>query len=257
MATTLLPDQLTHATPAQMFDALGRAWQGRFGAAAARGSLLVLLAQWALETGRGASMHCWNVGNIKGKPDGSDGHDWTFFACDEVIGGKVVWFYPDNPGCCFRAYPTLDDGVVDYLGTVSTRFASAWPAVIAGDPAQFAHLLKVAGYYTASEAQYTASVQSLFNEFNGTIGAAPAPTAGPAAAPAGGSLDLYTVQGQQTALNLLGANPQLNVDGQAGAATAAAVKAFQRDHGLVADGIAGPQTIAALGAALAAQGTSA
>ena len=51
----------------------------------------------------------------------------------------------------------------------------------------------------------------------------------------------------QTRLNAAGANPQLDVDGDLGPATSAAIKAFQTTHGLVADGIAGPQTLAALG----------
>jgi lysozyme len=51
----------------------------------------------------------------------------------------------------------------------------------------------------------------------------------------------------QTKLNAAGANPQLDVDGDLGPATSAAIKTFQTSHGLVADGIAGPQTLAALG----------
>jgi peptidoglycan hydrolase-like protein with peptidoglycan-binding domain len=51
----------------------------------------------------------------------------------------------------------------------------------------------------------------------------------------------------QMRLNAAGANPQLDVDGDLGPATSAAIKAFQTSHGLVADGIAGPQTLAALG----------
>jgi len=51
----------------------------------------------------------------------------------------------------------------------------------------------------------------------------------------------------QMKLNAAGANPKLDVDGDLGPATLAAIKAFQTNRGLVSDGIVGPQTLAALG----------
>ena len=51
----------------------------------------------------------------------------------------------------------------------------------------------------------------------------------------------------QMKLNAAGANPQLDVDGDLGPATLAAIKAFQTNRGLIPDGIVGPQTLAALG----------
>lgn len=51
----------------------------------------------------------------------------------------------------------------------------------------------------------------------------------------------------QARLNALGANPLLDVDGEFGARTEAAVIAFQRERGLEADGIVGRLTGAALG----------
>ncbi len=50
----------------------------------------------------------------------------------------------------------------------------------------------------------------------------------------------------QQALNDLGAAPALTVDGKAGPATAAAVRAFQTLAGLIVDGVAGPVTRAAI-----------
>ena len=164
-----LPDLLTPVTIAEFYSSLGNAWRARFGAEPARASLLVLCSQWAEEDARGKAMHRFNCGNIKGRADGSDGHSWTFFRCNEVLGGKVVWFDPPNPACCFRAYATLDEGVADYLDELTRRFASAWPAVLAGDPADFAHRLKVARYYTADEGAYAAALVSLFHEFDRTI----------------------------------------------------------------------------------------
>ncbi|UPT53304.1 hypothetical protein [Synechococcus phage Ssp-JY38] len=50
----------------------------------------------------------------------------------------------------------------------------------------------------------------------------------------------------QTALNEAGVGP-LAVDGRIGPATKAAIRRFQKKHGLAPDGIAGPKTRAALG----------
>jgi putative chitinase len=68
---------------------------------------------------------------------------------------------------------------------------------------------------------------------------APAPAAGQ------GSGDEAT-RWLQDALNRLGAQPQLAVDGQAGAATTQAVQWFQASAGLAVDGIAGEATRAAI-----------
>jgi len=54
----------------------------------------------------------------------------------------------------------------------------------------------------------------------------------------------------QLALNALGADPPLVVDGRLGPATRQAVKTFQASAGLVADGIAGPATDAKIKARL-------
>ncbi len=61
-----------------------------------------------------------------------------------------------------------------------------------------------------------------------------------------GSSDRVNVEGLQAALNLHGARPPLHADGSFGPATVRALRSFQSAHGLVADGVCGPATWAAL-----------
>lgn len=204
MAGRFLPPVRTPATTGDVFAAL---------AAAApeldRASLLVLLAQSALETGWWRS--CWlhNLGNSKhleGKTPGS----WTYFTCDELLtpaharellagarprtdgrpgldveldpkpradGLARVLFHPSHRGCRFRAFDSLDEGATAYLASLRTRYASAWPAVLAGDAAAFSRALKAGRYYTAPEQGYTASLLQLVAQVERQIPtpAAPAP----------------------------------------------------------------------------------
>jgi hypothetical protein len=226
-----LQDQLTPVTPPQLFGALSRAWQKAFNETPHRTSLLVLLAQWALETGRGHSMHCYNLGNVKSAQKSGD---WCFFRCNEIINGKEVWFEPDHPACCFRAFASLDDGALDYLNTLHDRFKPAWPAVVAGDPQSFVHLLKINRYFTADEAQYTRSVVSLFNEFSRTLPLTVGSATSGAAMP-----DIYSPAGLSQTLTGLGFPADPND-------STSAVRAFQASQGLVTDGIAGRITLATL-----------
>jgi hypothetical protein len=76
-----------------------------------------------------------------------------------------VWIDPEHPWCRFRAFHSLLEGAIDYVKLLNKRFQKSWPAIIAGDPALFAHLLKVQRYYTADESVYVASVKSCFNEW--------------------------------------------------------------------------------------------
>lgn len=217
----------TPATVAEVKQALGFAWVSLFGCHSSPESICVLLAQWALETGRGNSMWNYNLGNVKSHQKEGD---WCFFRCNEVISGKVVWFEPDHPGCCFVAYPTLQQGADAYMDKLHTRFAKAWPAVLAGNPTEFSKRLKASRYYTADEAKYTATLVSLYREFMRGLST---------------KFDLFSTLGVQQALDALGYEPGA-LDGLAGPKTTAAITAFQRDNGLTADGIVGRITRAEL-----------
>jgi murein L,D-transpeptidase YcbB/YkuD len=71
------------------------------------------------------------------------------------------------------------------------------------------------------------------------------------AAAASTMFDPVRIKWLQTALNVLGATPPLDVDGEYGPMTKDAVLLFQKVHDLVADGWAGDTTHAALQLALA------
>lgn len=158
-------------TELETVQVLHSAWVSIFNAEPSIDSMGVLFAQWALEVGIGAKYaKCYNFGNIKSIA--TDGLYWTNFRCNEIIGGKNVFFDPPNDACKFRAFQTAADGAVDYIKFLSQRksYANAWAQVIAGNPSEYAHQLKISRYYTAAEKIYTNGVVSLFNQFKKKYG---------------------------------------------------------------------------------------
>jgi hypothetical protein len=166
----LVPTVRTLVTVPGVYAALRGAWLAQMGAYPARGSLLCLLAQWALETGRGAAMYCYNLGNVRHVP--GDVRDWCLLPrVSEIVGGKEVFYdHATSPSMCeFRAFSSLDEGAADYLATVRTDFASTWGALMTGDPRTWVKALAAARYFTASEPRYEDAVASLVAEFDRAI----------------------------------------------------------------------------------------
>lgn len=164
----------TRITPADFFAALRTAWIEQFGTEPARVSLLTIMAQSALETGRWSKCMAWNFGNAKAPP--GCGRKWTVYPCSEVDEHGVEHVYkPPDPVCRFRAFDSLDEGMRDYLDLLSVRFLPAWAAVQAGDPAAFVESLSAQHYFTASVVSYKAAIVSLFHEFDHTVPADPPP----------------------------------------------------------------------------------
>jgi flagellum-specific peptidoglycan hydrolase FlgJ len=181
MSENLVPNVLTPCDPAAFCAAIKEAWPSLFsGETPSRASVLTLAAQWALETGWGHACHCWNVANRKYVQ--GCGHDYCQFPCGETENGVNVMHYPPDPTCNFVAYSSLEAGVVDYLIHFRAEFRAAWPAIEAGDPEQFGHLLKVARYYTAPEASYTAALVGCYHRLDTIIPPDPAPESTPTAA---------------------------------------------------------------------------
>lgn len=146
--------------------------------------LALALAKTALETGRWTSIHCSNWGNVKAGPRYAG--MYTSFKCNEVLGGKVVWFAPEgqlsskdgilvgkrydvppgHPQTRFRAYANEFDGAYEYVEFVASgRYVDAWKELLEGDAAGYVQALHRKGYFTADPAVYSKAVVSLQKEF--------------------------------------------------------------------------------------------
>lgn len=168
MTASLVPARITQIASFDLYKALQRTWSVAVNnSPCTRASLLVLLAQSALETGFWHACWNWNLGNVKAVR--GDGYDYYQIRCNEVINGRIVWIDPPDPGCSFRSFDTLDEGSLHYLMQLRGRFRPAWPAVIEGDPVGFCHLLKQSGYFTADEGLYTAGVVRCYHQIDATI----------------------------------------------------------------------------------------
>lgn len=172
MPAKLVPTVKTTYNLNQLIFGLVEGWFKRFGEIPKKESIGVLYAQNALETGGTVAMWNNNIGNVKfvpntANPSADDGKMYMMLAnVWEIVNGQKVTFQPPHPATWFRAYPTLGDGIAAHMDFLRNhRYAKAWIAVDAGDPAGFAHLLKLAGYYTAPEADYIKLMNYYFNRF--------------------------------------------------------------------------------------------
>jgi hypothetical protein len=165
-----LQNVITPITATELASALDAAWVALFGSSPSRNTLLVLLAQSAHETGKWASIHCFNIGNVKSVE--GDGRDYTYFRCREKKPtGETVWLEPKHPGTRFRAYRTLAEAAIDHLSFLRgmKRYAAAWEALVEGKPREFVSALKAGGYFTDGEDIYARAVGRFFAEFNGAL----------------------------------------------------------------------------------------
>lgn len=113
----------------------------------------ILTAQWAHETGHGASMFNYNFGGIKGAgPEGLSVAQRTREGWGENERTIV-----DN----FRAYRSAEEGATDYVSLLARRYPEAVQAAREGDPEGFVRALKARGYFTGNEAAYTRSIVAL------------------------------------------------------------------------------------------------
>lgn len=163
-----VPLTRTTFTRAEFARALLRAWRVLWSLYPTKAAAGVVWAQYALETGRGAA--CWNanLGNVKVTEDQARaGVPYTMLPNTwEIIGGKRVVFQPPHPATWFRAFETLDEGMLHHLRFLAeTRYRPAWGLVEAGDPDGFARRLRALGYYTAPADDYARGLRGLHAEW--------------------------------------------------------------------------------------------
>jgi peptidoglycan hydrolase-like protein with peptidoglycan-binding domain len=166
-----LPPTRTPISPQDLVNTLAAIWPSVVGGTPSEDALLVLAAQWALETGAGQSMVQYNIGNIKA-PNKTDG-DYTYFDTKETINGKTVTLKAPGPGTRFRAFSSLADGAQFYLQGMKNRWTRAWPYALAGNPEGFAQGLYDQHYYTGfgsnPVAGYAAGLRKYFDLYKRTL----------------------------------------------------------------------------------------
>lgn len=142
-------------------------WTKQFNELPSKETVGVLYAQNALETGGTTFMWNNNIGNVKYVYNANDTGEYMMLKnVWEIVNGQKVIFQPPHPATWFRSFPTLADGVAYHLDFLKNRrYANAWSAVVSGNPAAFAHLLRLAGYYTAPEADYIRGMNVHFNKY--------------------------------------------------------------------------------------------
>lgn len=145
----------------------------------------------------------------------------------------------------FRVYDSMEDGVKGYYDFISAyRYANL---KVANTPKQYAEYLKADGYATSST--YVSTLMNTVNKYNLSLfdnelsGVAENPNRNPYAEPTKNVK--YNTRGNdvrwlQVELNRRGF--KLAVDGIAGSKTIDALMEFQKEAGLVPDGICGQKT---------------
>lgn len=154
---------LTPMSKEQAAAHLERAWEETFGEPLTRSSRNLILAQWALETGHGASMRGYNFGGIKGYAQGGAG---ALLQTTEGSGENARRSVER-----FRTYARAEDGARDYVATLANAFPGVIDAVRGGDPYAFVARLHEGGYFTADRSSYERAIVHISRELGSEAGA--------------------------------------------------------------------------------------
>lgn len=158
----------TICTRQEFVSASLRSWHELFNEYPSKETIGLIFAQYHLETG--SKSWNWNISNIKvGKNLPKDTKYISLPGTWELINNKKVIFQEGHPQTFFRAFDTLAEGLKHHLHFLSSKsnYKKAW-LILGGsnpDPIQFAQALKSGGYYTASVADYSKGLKSIFNSF--------------------------------------------------------------------------------------------
>lgn len=155
----LVPVVRTQLSAGQAQEALRAAWEQVNGEPPSDKTLALITAQWAHETGNGASMYNYNFAGIKGAgPSGLSvaQHTREGYGASER---RIV----DN----FRAYGSAEEGATDYVKLLARRFPEAVEGARQGDPNAFVRGLKSRGYFTGHEGAYLNSVSTIAARYLG------------------------------------------------------------------------------------------
>jgi hypothetical protein len=147
----------TEVSDSEMKAAIANSWRSLFGETPTEEQVALIMAHIDLETGHRKAMWNYNIGNIT--TDGSSDYYDDLTTEEQISPGQ--W---KSMNLKYRAYPSLQDGVLSYLRTLSKnpRYANAWKHIIEPDPEAYSKALKSGGYYTASEKGYTKTLKTLY-----------------------------------------------------------------------------------------------
>jgi len=150
------------ATPVKDTDCmklLKNAWISVFSGSPKDEAILLMCAQWGLETGWGVQGYCYNLANVR-----TSKYDYTYISGNEKIDGQWVYFDQDNPSDMsrFRAFRTPQDAADAYVDMLS-RLHTGAVSVLKGscDLEAFSRALSKeygSGYYTDDYEHYTSAL---------------------------------------------------------------------------------------------------
>lgn len=151
----------TPVSESQMAQAIIKSWQDLVGTTPSKQQVAIILSQNALETATRKSMWNYNIGNITTDGKGVYNYFDNLTTSEQVKPGKWV-----KMNLKYRAYPSLQAGVDDYLKLLKNKYPNAWKSILNPNPVAFSKALKQKGYYTANEEPYTKSLSRLYTQFS-------------------------------------------------------------------------------------------
>jgi hypothetical protein len=171
-----MPQQLqrkpTPASSQEITSAIVSAWKQVVGDKPKLSQVAKAWAQIAAETNRGRAIFNNNVGNIMWTKGNS--HDYFTNTDTRSVNGNPA--EREGYSAFFRSYPSLVDGVADYLTFIKNR-PSAFKELVSGSPQEFSAALASVHYYDPFTKDdytnkngkkvpgYTSALTSQYNQF--------------------------------------------------------------------------------------------